>query len=147
MAVMRVGGDASTIRSGLNSVQLRIGPTACNQFIMRARFRDVRALQHDDLVRHAHGGEAVRYENRDAAFRPPCRGRVALEQRVLRFGVEGSRRLVQDEYEGCVAHEAAREGELLPLAEAHVHTAWPGGTKLRVESSAQLRDDVVRART
>ena len=41
-----------------------------------------------------------------------------LEERVLRLGVERSRRLVEDQQQRLVAHEAAGERELLPLAEA-----------------------------
>ena len=42
----------------------------------------------------------------------------ALEQRVLGLGVERGGRLVEHEQQRLVAHEAAGERELLPLAEA-----------------------------
>ncbi len=44
------------------------------------------------------------------------RGRVPLEQRVLGFSVEGRRGLVQYQEQWFVAHETARERQLLPLA-------------------------------
>ena len=52
-------------------------------------------------------------------------GRVALEQRVLGLRVERGRRFVEHQHERPVAHEAARERELLPLAEAHLDAAGP----------------------
>src|SRR5271157_2710305 len=46
-----------------------------------------------------------------------------------------------------IAHEAARQGELLPLAEADLHATGPGRTELRLEPGRQLGDHVVRSRT
>ena len=58
---------------------------------------------------------------RAAAIARPARGGgVALEQRVLGLGVERRGRLVEDEQQRLVAHEAARQRELLPLAERHL---------------------------
>ena len=61
------------------------------------------------------------------------RVRVALEQRVLGLGVERRRRLVEHEEQRALAHEAARERELLPLAEGDLDAARPGRAELRVE--------------
>ena len=73
-------------------------------------------------VGHPHGAEAVRHQDRDAPVRwhrpSRARGGVALEQRVLGLGVERRGRLVEHQQQRVVAHEAARQRELLPLAEA-----------------------------
>src|SRR5438876_884563 len=42
-----------------------------------------------------------------------------------------------------IAHEAARERQLLPLAEADLHTTRPSGTELRFESGPQLFDHII----
>ena len=60
-------------------------------------------------------------------------GRVALEQRVLGLRIERGGRLVEHEQQRAVAHEAARERELLPLAERHLDAARPRRPELRVE--------------
>ena len=81
-------------------------------------------------------------EDRDAAVASPSRarrGRVALEQRVLGLGVERGGRLVEHEQQRLVAHEAARERELLPLAERHLDAARPGRAELRLEPGRQPR--------
>ena len=70
---------------------------------------------------------------------------VALEQRVLGLGVERRRRLVEHEQQRRVAHEAARQRELLPLAERDLDAARPGRPELRVEARRQPRDDVAGA--
>src|SRR5581483_3353105 len=46
-----------------------------------------------------------------------------------------------------VAHEAARERDLLPLAERELDAARPGGPELRVETRRQTIHDVLRAAT
>ena len=43
-------------------------------------------------------------------------GAKALEELVLRLGVDGGRRLVEEEDLHPFAHEGASDGELLPLA-------------------------------
>ena len=47
---------------------------------------------------------------------PGCGG-IALEQRVFGLGIERGGGLVQDQQQWLIAHEAARQGQLLPLAE------------------------------
>ncbi len=61
-------------------------------------------------------------------------GRVSLEQRVLGFGVERRGRLVEHEQQWIVAHEAARQRELLPLSEGHIDAAGPRRSQLRRKS-------------
>ncbi len=47
-----------------------------------------------------------------------ARGRgVALEKRVFRLRVQRGGRFVEDQQQRLIAHEAARQRELLPLAE------------------------------
>jgi hypothetical protein len=70
------------------------------------------------------------------------RRRVALEQGVLGLGVERRRRLVQDQEQWTIAHEAARQRQLLPLPEGHFDASRPRRSELRVEPGGQSRDDV-----
>ena len=68
----------------------------------------------------------------------PCprarRGGVALEQRVLGLGVERRGRLVEHQQQRLVAHEAAGQRELLPLAEGDLDAVGPGRAELGVEA-------------
>ena len=73
----------------------------------------------------------------------PRRVRVALEQGVLGLGVERRGRLVEHEHERFVAHEPARERELLPLPERDLHAFVPRGSELGVEPEREPLDDVV----
>ena len=89
---------------------------------MRSLFRNVSVLQHDDSVRHAHGGKSVRDQQRHFAF-----GEFgeALEDFVFGAGVERGRRLIQDE-----------------------QSARPAGRRGRARSSAtRRRKDRVRLRS
>src|SRR5262249_40510279 len=108
----------------------------------------------DDEVGHAHSAEAVRNQDGDAAAgrgpmaiaRSAAGGRrIALEEGMLGFGVEGSGGLIQHQQQRAVAHETAGECDFLPLSETDVHTGGPGGPELGFEAPSQLRDDVVRA--
>ena len=74
-----------------------------------------------------------------------ARAGVALEQGVLGLGVEGRRRLVEHEHERLVAHEAAGQGELLPLPEGDLDAVVPRRAELGVEPGRQAVDDVVGA--
>ena len=73
--------------------------------------------------------------------------RIAFKQRVLGLGIERRGWFVEDQHERPVAHEAARERQLLPLTEAHLHAARPRGSELRLQACRQARDHVVSART
>ena len=89
----------------------------------------------------------MRDQDRDAGRRrclpSRARRRVALEQRVLGLGVERRRRLVEHEQQRLVAHEAARQRELLPLAERDLDAAGPRRAELGLEAGGQSRHDVV----
>ena len=86
----------------------------------------------------------MRYQNRDlpltsaagtgiAPFTSSGRG-VALEQRVFGLGVERRGGFIEDEQERVIAHEAARERQLLPLSKAHFDATGPGRAELRIEA-------------
>ena len=63
---------------------------------------------------------------------------------MLGLGIERRRRLVEDEQQRLVAHEPAREAELLPLAVRHVDASRPARTELCTESCRQPQDHVFR---
>ncbi len=67
---------------------------------------------------------------------------VALEQRVLGFGVQRRGRLIEDQQQRLVAHEATGQRELLPLSERQLDSARPRRTELRVEARRQAVDDI-----
>ena len=67
------------------------------------------------------------------------RGGVALEQRVLGFGVERGGRFVEHQQQRPLAHEAARQRELLPLPERQLDAVRPRRPELRVESRPAAR--------
>ena len=71
--------------------------------------------------------------------------RVTLEQGVLGLGVERRRGLVEHEQERALAHESPRQRQLLPLPEAELHAAGPGGAELCLEPRDELLDDVAGA--
>ncbi len=58
-------------------------------------------------------------ENGDAATGAaiPCGCGIALEERMLGLGIERGGRLVEDQQQWLIAHEAAGQRQLLPLAE------------------------------
>src|SRR6202035_3334569 len=131
---------ASPVRRGLDSVELRVLAALGEEGFVGSRLYHSGAVQDDDEVGHSHGAEAVGDEEGDAAVDGRLAGgscgassrrrRVALEEGVLGLGVEGRRGLVEDEEERAVAHEAARERQLLPLSEAQLRAAGPGGAEL-----------------
>ena len=59
---------------------------------------------------------------------------VALEQRVFGLGVQRRGRFVEDQQQRLIAHEAARQRELLPLPERQLDSRRPRRTELRVEA-------------
>ena len=77
---------------------------------------------------------------------PPRGGGEPLEEGMLGLGIEGGGWLVKHQDQGTLAHEAAGQGKLLPLAEAHLHAFGPGWPELRLDAGRQPRNDVIRAR-
>ena len=66
-------------------------------------------------------------------------GGVPLEQGVLGLGVERGGRLVEHQQQRLVAHEAAGQGELLPLSEGDLDAVRPGRAELGVEPGREPR--------
>mmetsp|Transcript_38976 Transcript_38976/g.83897 ORF Transcript_38976/g.83897 Transcript_38976/m.83897 type:complete len:428 (+) Transcript_38976:123-1406(+) len=79
---------------------------------MAAVFRNHAIIQHGDLVRHAHGGEAMTDEQRRL-----LRGqrRQAFEDLGLGLCIHGRSGLIQDEQIRVLPHQRAAQGDLLPL--------------------------------
>src|SRR5262249_36135601 len=65
------------------------------------------------------------------------------EQRVFGFGVQRGGGLVEDEDERLLPHEAARQRQLLPLPEAHLHAARPRRAKLCFQSRREFHHHIV----
>src|ERR1700730_15331517 len=126
----------STIRGGLNPVELGVLSAFRHQRFVSADLSDARAVEHDDLIGHPHRAEPMRDQNSDlslpsvarATVAPfiSCGSRVALEERVFGLRVERRCRFVEHEQERMIALEAARERELLPLSKTHFDSTWPG---------------------
>src|SRR5262245_47901887 len=51
------------VRRGLDAIQLRILTALCHQLVVSAVFHQLRAVEDDDEIGHAHGGKPMRYEN------------------------------------------------------------------------------------
>lgn len=85
------------------------------------------------------------HQHHDPSVLPFATGRlgVPLEQCVLGLGVERSGGFVEHEDQWIGAHVTASQRELLPLAERDVDPVLPRRTELRVETVAELFDEVV----
>ncbi len=93
-------------------------------------------------IGHAHSGEPVRDEDRG----PPLRKLTeALEDRVLRLGVERGGGLVEHQDVGLLAHERAGEGDLLPLAAGQLGAVLEPAPERGVEPLGERRHDLARA--
>src|SRR5215472_5738479 len=128
--------DSSAVSGRLDAVEVGVAAAAGKQFLMAARLRDAGAVEYHDEVGHADRAEPVRDQDGHAPLPPgfPGGGGVALEQLVLGLRVERRRRLVERDEERLVAHEPARQGELLPLAVRHVDALVPGRAKLGAQA-------------
>ena len=104
---------------------------------MAAAFDDAAVLDDDDLVGHAHGGEAVRDQDGDAVG-----GQFAevLEDRRFRLGVHRGGGLVQHQDVGARAHEGAGQRDLLPLSAGEFAAVAEPFAQLRIESAGQVVD-------
>src|SRR5262245_24132846 len=112
----------------LDLVQLAVAAAPGHQLLVAADFCDARAVENHDQVSHPNGAEPVRHENGDVPVaprlpRPAC---IPFEELMLCLRVERGGWLVQRHHERLVAHEPARQCELLPLAVGDVHTFVPG---------------------
>ena len=90
------------IRRRLDLVELRVGSAPRHQLRVVTHLDHACPVHHDDPVGHADGAEAVGDEERDAPVGAGVArgGGIALEERVLGFGVEGRGRLVEDQEQG-----------------------------------------------
>jgi hypothetical protein len=89
------------VRRSLYPVQLGVGSAARHEVFVRAGFDEVRAVEDEDKVGHADGAEAVGDKEGDPSV---LGGDVAVRGGGL----------VEHEEERVVAHEAARQRQLLP---------------------------------
>ena len=76
----------SSIAPRLQREQVRVAPVEPHQLRVTAALDDAPAIEHHDLVRHAHRGEAVRDENGDAIA---CELPEMLKHLGLRLCVHG----------------------------------------------------------
>ena len=79
---------------------------------MRTFFGDNPVFEDNDLVRLAYGAQAMGDHDDRAAFHQLSQG---VNHKVLRFGVECRRRLVQD-HDRAIANDGARNANTLTLA-------------------------------
>src|SRR4029077_9929315 len=110
-----------TIRSRLDTIQLRIVAFPRHEFIVRAYLHEAGAIQHNDEVGHANRREAMGYEYDDASVlllgAAACRRSVSLKQGMFCLCVQCRSRLIQDEEQRFIAHEPPRQRQFLPLPE------------------------------
>ena len=98
---------------------------------MGAALDDAAAFEHDDLVGHAHGREAVRDQDRDPVARELAE---VLEHLGLGARVHRRGRLVEHQDVGIGAHERARQRDLLPLPARQLAAVLEPLAELRVRS-------------
>src|SRR5579883_1102056 len=105
-------GMRSTILARLQGEKLRVATVGRHQRLVTAALDDAAFLEHQNLVGHAHGREAVRDHDGDALA-----GELAKMLEHLRLGrrIDRRGRLVEHQDVGLAPHEGAREGDLLPL--------------------------------
>src|ERR1700692_98909 len=93
-------------------VQVEISVACRIQGFVRSPLDDFSAFDHQDLIRPANRGEAMR----DHKSRAPLHeiGKTVLDQR-LRFGIEARRSLIEDQY-AWIGQDGARNRNALALA-------------------------------
>ena len=110
----QIGGDrriALAVPTRLHRVEFGVAAVRGHEFLMGAALYDDAILKHQDIIRHAHGRESMRdYESRLTGNQLS----ETLEEVVLSLGIQRSGRLIEN-YERGIAHEAARQRNLLPL--------------------------------
>src|ERR1700730_4644148 len=117
---LRTGGPPSalTIASSLKLEQFRVAAAQGKELLVGTLLLDGAIGQDQDAVGHADGGKPVGNQHCHAVARQLGK---ALEDLILRAGVQGGGRLVQNQELG-IAHISARQGKLLPLPARKVHT-------------------------
>src|SRR5438552_18256730 len=97
---------------GLQTEEARIATVEPHQLLVGPLFDQAAVLEEDDPIGAPDRRESVRDIDRGAA---PGQRVDSFEQLVFRLGVERGRRFIQHDH-ARVAHEGARQGNLLPLA-------------------------------
>src|SRR6185437_3928660 len=137
----RICGSArvSAIPLRLQRKQMCIVPVLRHQLHMAAALDDAAVLDHDDLVGHAHGGEAVRDQDGDAAT-----GEFAevFEDGGFGLRIHRSGGFVQHQDVGARAHEGTGQGDLLPLAAGEFAAVVEPLAELGFEAGWQAVDEV-----
>ena len=91
---------------------LRVRAAARDQFVVRAALDDVPVFQHDDLVRPAHGRDAVRDHNRRA---PADEVADAAKDPLLRISIDVRKRVIEHQHRRRAGEGAGdRRALLLP---------------------------------
>jgi hypothetical protein len=108
---------------------------------MVAALHDPAFLQHQDLVGHAHCGEAVRDHDGNAVS-----GEFAemLEDFRFRAGIDRGRGFIQHQDVGIAAHEGPGQGDLLPLPARQLAPVLEPLAQLRLIALRELIDEIRR---
>ena len=105
-------GERGLLVAELQIVEPAIEAAGAEQLVVRAALHHPARVEHDDLVRVAHGGEPVSdHQHRPLRHEPVDR----LLHQPLGLGVERAGGLVEDE-DRRVAEERPRDGDPLPLS-------------------------------
>src|ERR1700722_18231796 len=114
-------------------------PTQSHELLVAALFDDATTIEHCDLVGHAHGREAVRYQDGDAIARQRSK---MFENLRLGARVHRRSRLVEYQNIRVSAHEGTRQGDLLPLATGQFLAVLEPFSQLCAVAARQLLDEV-----
>lgn len=106
------------------------------QLLVIALLQQIALAEHEDDICVLHRGEAVRDDDHGAALTSALKGRL---DQLLALGIEGARRLVEEQDVGA-ADERARNGDALLLAAGERHAA---GANVGVVAFGQGHDEVV----
>src|SRR3954468_13142 len=96
----------------LETMETRVTAVLREQLVVRARFGDAAAMQHEDHVGVAHGSQPMRDRDRGPAFEEV---RQALEDQIFRQRIERGGGLIEEENRR-VANNRARDRDPLALA-------------------------------
>ena len=114
-------------------------PFAATSCVVRAALGDAAVVQHEDLIRVAHGRDAVRHDDR----RPLAHDAAQPGQDLLLgVGVHRRERVVQDQ-DRRIDHHRARERRALLLPARQRDAALP---HRRLEAAREVRDVLVQPR-
>src|SRR5580658_5659487 len=118
-------------------VEFRIETARSQEFLVSAAFVDGSAVHHEDGVRPADGGQAVR--NDDGSL-PLHQTVERFEHQFLRSRVQAGAGLIQDQ-DGAIANHGAGDGDALPLAAGKSYAAL---SNYGVVALRHLLDELMR---